>query len=114
MGGLPFAIGHSPEVEARMCGASDERTVRVRIAGRVQGVGFRYWTEGTALGLRLAGWVRNRRDGSVEALFSGAADDVAEMLRRCHEGPRSAQVASVDVLEEGGDAPAGFELRPTA
>ena len=90
-----------------------ERTVRVRIAGRVQGVGFRYWTEDTAGGLGLTGWVRNRRDGSVEALFSGAADDVAEMLVRCHAGPRAAQVTSVDILEEGGDARGGFEMLPT-
>ena len=96
-----------------MSGGSQERTVRVRIGGRVQGVGFRYWTEETALELGLAGWVRNRRDGSVEALFSGTADDVAEMLARCHAGPRAAQVASVAVLEEGGDAPPGFEMRPT-
>jgi acylphosphatase len=97
-----------------MSGESEERTVRVRIAGRVQGVGFRYWTEEAALELGLHGWVRNRRDGSVEALFSGAADEVAEMLRRCHDGPRAAQVTSVEVLDVGGDAPAGFEMRPTA
>jgi acylphosphatase len=90
------------------------RTVRIRIAGRVQGVGFRYWTEETARELELAGWVRNRRDGSVEALFSGTADAVAEMLQRCHQGPRTAQVASVEVLEEGGGAPVGFEMLPTA
>ncbi len=97
-----------------MSGESEERTVRVRIAGQVQGVGFRYWTEEAALELGLAGWVRNRRDGSVEALFSGAADAVAEMLARCHAGPRAARVASVDVLEEGGEAPGGFEMRSTA
>jgi acylphosphatase len=96
-----------------MSGESEERTVRVRIAGRVQGVGFRYWTEDTARGLGLTGWVRNRRDGSVEALFSGPAQNVAEMMRRSHQGPRAAQVASVEVLEEGGTAPAGFEMRPT-
>lgn len=90
------------------------RTVRVRIAGRVQGVGFRYWTEETATGLALTGWVRNRRDGTVEALLSGAPEDVAEMLRRCHRGPRAAQVTSVEILEEGGDAPGGFEMLPTA
>ena len=69
-----------------------QRTVRVRIEGRVQGVGFRYWTERVATGLGLAGWVRNRRDGGVEALFSGPADDVAEMLERCRDGPPSARV----------------------
>jgi acylphosphatase len=90
------------------------RAVRVRITGRVQGVGYRYWTEEEARDLALSGWVRNRRDGSVEALFTGAAGSVAEMLGRCHEGPAGAVVASVEVLEEGGDDPSGgFEVRAT-
>jgi acylphosphatase len=96
-----------------MRGECEVRTVHVRIAGRVQGVGYRYWTEDTAHELGLSGWVRNRRDGSVEALFSGAAEGVAEMLRRCHDGPTAAAVASVEVLGEGGDPPGGFEVRPT-
>ena len=66
----------------------DSRAVRVRIEGSVQGVGFRYWTERVATELGLAGWVRNRRDGSVEALFCGPAEDVAEMLERCRDGPQ--------------------------
>jgi acylphosphatase len=90
------------------------RTVRVRIGGRVQGVSYRYWTQATATRLGLCGWVRNRRDGSVEALFSGADESVAEMLRRCLEGPAAATVASADVLEEGGDPPPAFEVLPTA
>jgi acylphosphatase len=97
-----------------MSGAGEARRVRVRIAGRVQGVGFRYWTEEEARELGLTGWVRNRRDGSVEALFSGAAGSVAEMLRRCHAGPAAAVVSSVEVLEEGGEEPGGFEVLPTA
>jgi acylphosphatase len=92
---------------------SEERTVRVRIDGHVQGVGFRYWTEEAAGELGLVGWVRNRRSGSVEALFSGAAESVAEMLVRCQDGPPSARVESVTVLEEGGTAPRSFELLPT-
>jgi acylphosphatase len=96
-----------------MSGESEVRTVRVRIAGRVQGVGYRYWTEDAAGELGLTGWVRNRRDGSVEALFSGAADNVAEALRRCGRGPRAAEVSSVEVVEEGGDAPDAFEVRST-
>ena len=97
-----------------MSGESEVRTVRVRIAGRVQGVGYRYWTEDEAIELGLAGWVRNRRDGSVEALFSGAAGSVEEMLRRCHGGPAAAAVASVEVLDEGRDPPpGGFEVRTT-
>lgn len=97
-----------------MSGESGVRTVRVRIDGRVQGVGFRYWVEEAALELGLSGWVRNRRDGSVEALFSGEPGRVAEMLARCHDGPRSAQVSAVTVVEEGGPAPDGFVLLPTA
>ena len=69
------------------------RTVRVRIEGGVQGVGYRYWTERVAGELGLAGWVRNRRDGSVEALFSGPAEDVAQMLERCRDGPPSARAS---------------------
>ncbi|KAB2917807.1 MAG: acylphosphatase [Hyphomicrobiaceae bacterium] len=93
---------------------SDRRTVRVRIEGRVQGVGFRYWTERVATELGLAGWVRNRRDGGVEAVFSGAADDVDEMLERCRDGPPSARVDFVKVLDEADPPAAGsFEVRPT-
>ncbi|MBO0764550.1 MAG: acylphosphatase [Hyphomicrobiaceae bacterium] len=95
-----------------MNGEDKERTVRVRIAGRVQGVSYRYWTEQTARSLGLNGWVRNRRDGSVEALFSGPAGDVAEMLQRCHDGPSAAVVSKVEVMEEGGDTPANFEVLP--
>jgi acylphosphatase len=109
-----LAIRHSPEEEIRMSGESDVRTVRVRIAGGVQGVSYRYWTEATARGLGLTGWVRNRRDGSVEALFSGAADDVADMLKRCHGGPAAAVVSSIEVVAEGGDPPDRFEVLPTA
>jgi acylphosphatase len=97
-----------------MSGDSEVRTVRVRISGRVQGVSYRYWAQETAEALGLSGWVRNRRDGSVEALFSGPGGDVAEMLRRCHDGPAAAVVGSVEVLEEGGAAPHAFEVRPTA
>jgi acylphosphatase len=101
-------------MEARMSGEGEVRTVRVRIAGRVQGVGYRYWTEDAARELGVTGWVRNRRDGSVEAVFSGPAERVAEMLRRCHDGPRAAAVSAVEVLEEGGDPPDAFEVLPTA
>jgi len=72
-----------------------QRTVRVRITGTVQGVCYRAWTQSTAMSLGLSGWVRNRRDGAVEALFSGAADRVSEMLRRCYAGPPAAEVKEV-------------------
>jgi acylphosphatase len=90
-----------------------DRGVRVVIEGRVQGVGFRYWIERAARQLGLSGWVRNRRDGTVEAFFSGRAEGVAEMLDRCREGPASAVVTSVEVVEEGGEAPDGFHVLPT-
>lgn len=89
------------------------RTVRVRISGRVQGVGYRYWAERTAGDLGLSGWVRNRTDGSVEAVFSGAGPDVGTMIARCQHGPRSAVVASVDVMDEPVTPPPGFDVLPT-
>ena len=81
-------------------------TIRqVTIRGRVQGVGFRYWVEEQAMARNLEGWVRNRRDGSVEALFAGPADVVSEMIASSRRGPPSARVeavqeepASVDAL----------------
>ena len=68
----------------------------VLIRGRVQGVGFRAWTEYTALEHGLQGWARNRRDGSVEALFVGPPDAVAAMVAVCHQGPRGSRVDGVD------------------
>ena len=73
----------------------------VAIRGRVQGVGFRMWTEDEALRLSIAGWVRNRRDGAVEAVFSGPEDAVAAMIEACRHGPRGAHVEAVDMLDGG-------------
>ena len=83
--------------------AAGTRAVHVRISGRVQGVGFRAWTERRASALGLSGWVRNTRDGNVEAVFSGTPDAVEAMLAACREGPRHAGVRSVSVL--GGAEP---------
>jgi acylphosphatase len=66
------------------------------IRGRVQGVGFRAWTECTALAHGLDGWVRNRRDGSVEAVFAGPPSRVTAMIEACEKGPSGARVDSVD------------------
>jgi len=68
---------------------------QVTIRGRVQGVGYRYWVEQQARALGLQGWVRNRRDGSVEALFAGPPGKVGEMVALCRHGPPSARVESV-------------------
>ncbi len=87
--------------------------IRVRIEGRVQGVGFRYWVIERAAALGLDGWVRNRRDGAVEAVFAGPADTVAEMLRQCHDGPTLARVTDVREQPESGLVERGFHARPT-
>jgi acylphosphatase len=89
------------------------RSVHVLIEGRVQGVGFRAFVEITATGLGLDGWVRNRRDGAVEAVFVGPEDEVAEMLERCRRGPRDARVDRLEIIGEGEDGLDGFEVRPT-
>jgi acylphosphatase len=72
---------------------------RVLVRGRVQGVGFRAWVAQTAVERGLAGWVRNRRDGSVEALFIGPNDAVSAMIECCGEGPLVARVTSVEATD---------------
>jgi len=80
-------------------------TIRqVTIRGRVQGVGYRYWVERQAAAHGLEGWVRNRQDGSVEALFAGPEDVVSNMVASCRRGPSSARVDAID--ERPGDAEA--------
>ena len=76
--------------------------LHVTIRGRVQGVGYRAWIEHHAAASRLEGWVRNRRDGSVEAVLSGPAEIVANMVALCRRGPPSARVETV--TEEPADA----------
>ena len=71
----------------------------VLIRGRVQGVGYRAWTEVTALERGLNGWVRNRRDGAVEAVFSGLEAAVLAMIEDCRSGPSGARVDGVDQRE---------------
>jgi acylphosphatase len=78
---------------------------RVCIEGRVQGVWFRAWTAEQAMARGLKGWVRNRGDGSVEALFAGPEAAVEDMLRACREGPPAAAVSAV--IAEPAEAPDG-------
>jgi acylphosphatase len=75
---------------------------RVMIRGRVQGVGYRAWVDHQARRFGLHGWVRNRRDGSVEAVFDGAGDIVARIIVSCRNGPPSARVD--EVAEEAASA----------
>lgn len=84
------------------------------ISGRVQGVGYRDWMARKARDLGLDGWVRNRADGSVEALIAGDVAAVEEMARLCRRGPRLADVVSINEdLAEPPDDP-GFSVWPTA
>ena len=90
------------------------RTVHLRIEGRVQGVGYRAFVEMRAAELGLNGWVRNRRDGSVEAVVQGPPATVDHMLDACRKGPPGSRVDRVEIIGEGVGAFDGFEVRPTA
>jgi acylphosphatase len=81
---------------------------QVMIIGRVQGVGYRAWVEYQARNHNLEGWVRNRRDGSVEALFAGPPEIVSDMVARCRRGPSSARV---DAVQDEGGSPDALNLR---
>ena len=88
---------------------------RVAITGRVQGVGYRDWAMATGRRLGLSGWVRNRSDGSVEALIVGEETAVGTMIEACRHGPTMARVDAVDVEPVDLDVlPQGFTQRPTA
>jgi acylphosphatase len=76
---------------------------QIVIRGRVQGVGFRAWTEMMAAEQGIEGWVRNRRDGSVEALFAGAEEVVIAMIELCRDGPPGAQVEAINQFEAGSE-----------
>jgi acylphosphatase len=89
------------------------RTVRLKITGRVQGVGYRVWAEHTALSLGISGWVRNRSDGSVELLATGGDDAVASLIEACRQGPPAAVVSDVAVEDGKDDGSAGFSARST-
>jgi acylphosphatase len=89
------------------------RTVGVVVRGRVQGVGYRAFVEMEAVARGLSGWVRNRRDGTVEAVLSGASTDVEEVLATLRRGPRSAVVTEVETFDHTEPVGADFEVRPT-
>jgi len=90
------------------------RCVRLRIVGRVQGVGYRAWAVRQAIALGLRGWVRNRTDGSVEAVLIGEDASVVAMLAACRVGPPGANVSDIATRDVEDDAGEGFIARPTA
>ncbi len=89
------------------------KALRLVISGRVQGVFFRDWTVRTASSLHLNGWVRNRSDGTVEALLVGLADEVDKMVEQCRYGPRSAKVDHIEISIAAGITRRGFRQKPT-
>jgi acylphosphatase len=99
---------------------TDLRLHRLVISGRVQGVGYRDWLTRLALTQGVTGWVRNRRDGSVEAVLAGSPDAVARLCEACTHGPHNAVVTGIDIgpadatdlrLQRAGEA---FSRLPTA
>lgn len=96
-------------------GGSERRALHVTIHGRVQGVGFRDWVVRQAQALGLDGWVRNLRDGGVEALIAGDPARLDQMLEALRRGPSLAQVDAVDAAPAEPPPPGdGFHRRPTA
>lgn len=93
--------------------AADPIAARLRIEGRVQGVGYRWWTVRTAERLGLRGWARNRADGSVEVLAIGAPQAVAALEAACAEGPPAAEVCAVTRSPGEDDGSLGFSQRET-
>lgn len=87
------------------------RRVRVVVRGRVQGVGFRYSISRRASDRGVAGWVTNRSDGAVEAVFEGDDEAVASLVSLCREGPRGAMVEGVEETEEEPEGLRSFDVR---
>lgn len=99
-----------------MTGSHRLVTLQLTIAGRVQGVGYRESLRAEALRLGVRGWVRNRRDGTVEAVAQGPADAVDALVAWARQGPPAARVAQIDVRPASGEADrpyAGFERLPS-
>lgn len=98
----------------------EDRIVRLRITGLVQGVGFRAFVQAGAERRGLTGWVRNRRDRSVEAVLAGRPEEIGEMIVACRRGPPGSQVKTIETLfadeaalAEGGGG-SGFSVLPSA
>ena len=88
-------------------------SIRLVIHGRVQGLGYRAWAVETATHLGLSGWVRNRSDGTVEAVFRGEESVIADMFEACKTGPKSAQVDRIESFTYKEEISGLFAARPT-
>jgi acylphosphatase len=87
--------------------------VHLEVFGKVQGVGFRAFTQRAARRRSVRGWVRNRQDGSVEALLIGDDSDVAAVVENCRRGPATARVDRLEQTPAADDGSPGFVARPT-
>lgn len=87
--------------------------IHLCIEGKVQGVGYRAWLAAEAKHAQLDGWVRNRRDGSVEAVLSGESEIVSVLIKACWQGPPAADIEKVRTQDYMDIVPAGFEILPT-
>lgn len=90
-----------------------EKAVKVIVSGKVQGVGFRSFLSTLAEKIGVNGWVRNRTNGTVEAMFQGEEAFVDAMLRKCKEGPPRARILRMDVEEAKDIVDKGFKQLPT-
>lgn len=87
--------------------------IRLIIEGKVQGVGYRAWLSTQAKSASLCGWVRNRRDGTVEAVISGEAKTLSIFIKSCWQGPMAARVDKIIDEQYSGPVPPNFEVLPT-
>ena len=92
------------------CSNCRVQRTHVVIYGFVQGVGFRFGVERAANSRGLSGWVRNRADGAVEAVFEGEPEDVEALVEFCRHGPRGAEVERIEIEEESAEGLAGFRV----
>lgn len=94
---------------------SDElTTMRVRVEGAVQGVGFRVFAARQAEEFNLKGWARNRADGTMEALVKGTVKDVEKFVQACMKGPEGAKVTNIDLSIDTDSGSGGFVILPDA
>jgi len=89
-------------------------TLRVRVEGKVQGVGFRAYAIRQAVALNLTGWVRNRADGAMEAIVTGQVKDVEGFIQACMKGPQGAKVTNIDLFADKDPGGEGFIGLPDA
>ncbi len=90
-----------------------QKTIRILISGRVQGVSYRAWTVGAANRHGVHGWVRNRTDGTVEAVFHGLEEKVDALINDCWKGPSAAKVSNIEIIPHSENPNEGFQWLPT-